>query len=129
MFFYVGDVDFKNLEFDLFTYYSYFFNSKSLFDILREKIHFIYWKFWSLRNILIQNYNVFLLYIDINGNGLNNINNVLFIIYKYIDIIKKEEYKKEYFGNFLKFRKEKSNKDFNKEMFNILTTFSSMIEK
>ena len=37
MFFYVGDVDFKNLEFDLFTYYSYFFNSKSLFDILREK--------------------------------------------------------------------------------------------
>ena len=129
IYFFVGDVDFKNLEFDLFQYYSYLFRSESLFNILKEKNYISSIESFEVSgSILIKKNNVFSLYIDITENGLNNINDVLFIIYKYIDIMKKEGYKKKYFDNFIKFLKEQSNKDFNKEMFNIETTFSSMIE-
>ena len=129
IFFYVGDVDFKDLQFDLFEYYSYLFKSESLMNILKSKnyISTIY-SFEISGSILIQNNNVFSINLELTENGLNNLDEVLLIIYKYIDIMKKEGYKQKYFNNFIKFREDQNNKDFQIEMFNILTTFSSMIE-
>ena len=129
IFFNVGDVDFKDLEFDLFEYFSYLFNSESLIDILKQKdyISSIY-NIEAIGSILIQNNNVFSVNLDLSENGVNNIKDFLLIIYKYIDIMKKEGYKKDYFLNFIRFRQNQNNKDFQKEMFNILTTFSDMIE-
>ena len=129
IFFHVGDIDFKDLQFDLFEYYSYLLKSQSLMDILKQKNYIS-----SINNIeaegaiLIPNNNAFSIIIELSENGLNNIRDVLLIIYKYIDIIKKEGYKKRYFDNFIKLRQNKNNKDFQKKMFSILTTFSDMIE-
>ena len=129
IFFYVGDIDFKDLQFDLFEYYSYLLKSESLLNILKENnyISSIY-SFEVNGVILIQNNNVFSINLELTQNGLNNIKEILIIIYNYISIMKKEGYKKEYFKNFIKFRENKNNKDFQKEMFSILTTFSDMIE-
>ena len=129
IFFHVGDVDFKDLQFDLFEYYSYLLNSDSLINILKEKNYIS-----SIHNIevieavLIPHNNVFSVNLELSEKGLNNIKEVLLILYKYIEIIKKEGYKKIYFENFIKFRQNKNNIDFQKEMFNILTTFSNIIE-
>ena len=129
IFFAVGDIDFKDLQFDLIEYYSYLLNSESLTDTLKEKnyISSIY-NIEAITSILIQNNNVFSVNLDLSENGVNNIKDVLFIIYKYIEIMKREGHKKDYFYNFIKNRQNKNNKDFQKEMFSILTTFSDMIE-
>ena len=79
-------------------------------------------------SILIPNNNAFSIIIELSENGLKNIRDVLLIIYKYINIIKKEGYKKEYFLNFIKFRQNQNNKDFQRKMFNLLTTYSGMIK-
>ena len=129
IFFYVGKVDFKDLQFDLFEYYSYLLNSESLLNILKEKnyissIH----NFEVIGAILIPHNNVFSINLELSEKGLNNAKEVLLIIYKYIKIMKNKGYKKIYFDDFIKFRQNKNNKDFQKEMFNILTTFTDMIE-
>ena len=42
--------------------------------------------------------------------------------------MKKEGINKKYFYDFIKYKRNQNNKDFQKEMFNILTTFSNIIE-
>ena len=37
IYYYIGTVDYKELKFDIVDYYNYLFNSKSLFDILKNK--------------------------------------------------------------------------------------------
>ena len=82
----------------------------------------------AILSIFIKNNCVFNIDLELTENGLNNLKEVLLIISKYIDIIKREGYKREYFNNFIKFKQNKINKDFQKEMFSILTTFSDFIE-
>ena len=129
IFFYVGDINFKELQFDLFEYYSYLLRSQSLMNILKHKnyITCIY-NIEAEGSILIPNNNAFSIILELSENGLKNIRDVLLIIYKYINIIKKEGYKKEYFNNFIKYRQNQNNKDFQEKMFSILTTFTDMIE-
>lgn len=129
IFFYVGEIDFKDLQFDIFEYYSYLFKSKSLMKLLKEKNYIsLIHEFEIEGSVLIKNNNVFSINIELTENGVNNINEVLLIIYKYIDIMKKEGINKKYFYDFIKYKRNQNNKDFQKEMFNILTTFSNIIE-
>ena len=129
IFFHVGDINLKELQFDIFEYFSYLFKSESLMKLLKQKNYIC-----SINNIdaiisiFIKNNCVFNIDLELTENGLNNLKDVLLIIYKYIDIIKREGYKREYFNNFIKFKQNKINKDFQKEMFSILTTFSDFIE-
>ena len=80
--------------------------------------------------VLIQNNNVFSINIKLSDNGINNIRDILILIYKYIEIIKKEGFKEEYFNNFIKYRQNQNNKDFQKEMFYklSLSLYSEIIE-
>ena len=81
--------------------------------------------------VLIQNNNVFSINIKLSDNGINNIRDILILIYKYIEIIKEEGFKEEYFNNFIKYRQNQNNKDFQKEMFYklSLSLYSEIIEK
>ena len=63
-------------------------------------------------------YNIVMqLPIELTENGLNNVRDVLLIIYNYIDIMKKEGFKKEYFDNFVKYKNSRMINMFNKNMF------------
>ena len=118
VFFYLGHINYKLLEYDIIEYFSYLFNSKSLIELLKSK------KYISSMNKLEAylfsdlEYNIVMqLPIELTETGLNNVSDVLLIIYKYIDIMKKEGFKKEYFDNFVKYKNSRMINTFNKNMF------------
>ena len=103
IFFNVGKIDYRKLNFEISKYYEYLFNSKSLLKILKDKDYLAdenikLDKFFSNENNFI-----FILEIILTQKGINNIDDILHIIYKYIDKMKEEGFKKEYFLNFIKF--------------------------
>ena len=107
IFFYIGKIDFKDLQFDMFEYYEYLFNSKSLLKILIEKNYVVEAdKIKTELYDFIENNYYFSLRIILLEKEVVNIKELLIIIYKYIDIMKKEGYKKEYFDNFIKIKKK-----------------------
>ena len=127
--FYLTDINIKDLQYDIFDYFSYLFQSESLLNLLKNKNYIA-----SIHDIStgllmsIHTRHLFEILLDLNQNGMDNLDDVLLILYKYIDIIKKEGYKKKYFYNFIKYRKNYIIKKFNKEMFTLLTSYSNFIE-
>ena len=55
--------------------------------------------------------------LSLTDNGLNKIDEVLNIIYNYIDIMKKQGFKKEYFDNFIKYKQNQNIIKFRKSEF------------
>ena len=101
IFYYLGKVDFQKLKFDIVEYFNYLFNSKSLLEVLRNKTYIaVKDKISVSRTDYLDNNNFFLVTIQLTEEGLNNINDILVIINKYIEIMKNEGYKKEYYINF-----------------------------
>ena len=127
--FYLTDVDMDEFKYDIFEFFSFLFQSESLLSLLKEKNYIA-----SIHDIStgllisIHDKHLFEVLLDLSQNGLDNIDDVVFIMYKYISIIKKEGYKRKYFNNFVKYRRNYIIKKFNKEMFTLLTTFSYLIE-
>ena len=114
--YYIGSIDFKKLKFNIYDYYSFLFNSKSLYKILREKNYISISDYMKLDiNEFIDNNNYFYIEIPLSEKGLNEINEVILIINKYIDIMKEEGYKKEYFINFVKYINSKKILEFKKD--------------
>ena len=111
-----GNIDYKELQFEVIEYLTYLFNSKSLSNILIEKNYIT--QGISLENYAeIENNNVILLNIGLTEKGINELSEVLLIIYKYIEIIKKQGYERKYFENFIKYKRNKQLLDFNKNNF------------
>ena len=116
VFFHIGNVDYKDLQFFISDYYEYLFNSKSLKEILLQKGYLA-----SLDKIhfepcsLIENNNVMELKLDLSKKGVENLDDVLLIIYKYVDIMKEEGYKEEYFKNYMQLKTNQMNINFNKD--------------
>ena len=98
-----GKVDYKNLNFDLTDYYEYLFNSKSLLKILKEKEYIISDGVKLFKKFYNENNFIFFIELILTENGINNIDDILRIIYKYIDIIKAKGFDKKYFINFIKY--------------------------
>ena len=105
IFFHIGNVDYKDFQFNIIEYYDYLFFSKTLLNILKEK------DFITINNrievrthALLENNNVMVIQFYLSQNGIKNIEEVLTIIYKYIDIMKNEGYKKVYFENYIKYK-------------------------
>ena len=127
--FYLTGINTKEYKYDIFEYFSFLFQSESLLSLLKQKNYIA-----SIHDIstglLISVHDKYLFEVlfDLSQNGLDNLDDVLLILYKYIDIMKREGYKKKYFYNFIRFRKNYLIKKFNKEMFTLLTTFSEFIE-
>ena len=127
--FYLKDIYIDDFNYDIFEFFSFLFQSESLLNLLKSKNYIA-----SIHDIStgllisIHDRHLFEILLDLSQNGLDNIDDVLLILYKYIDIIKREGYKKKYFYNFVKYRKNYIIKKFNKEMFTLLTSYSEFIE-
>ena len=104
IFFNIGKVDYKSLNFELTKYFEYLFNSKPLFKILKQKGYLA-----TNDGIIIdrdfsnKNNFIFVIEIILTQKGIENIDDILLIIYKYIDILKTKGFEKEYFLNFIKY--------------------------
>ena len=113
--FHVGNIDYKDLQFDIIEYYDFLLNSKSLLKILKENNYIaINDKIDVFTELLIENNynNILSLELILTEKGLKELDEVLLIIYKYIDIMKKEGYKKEFFENFIKYKNNQNIKSF-----------------
>ena len=127
--FYLKDIDMNDFKYDIFEFFSFLFQSESLMDLLKSKNYIA-----SIHDIStgvlisIHDKHLFEVLLDLSQNGLDNLDDVILILYKYIDIIKREGHKKKYFYNFIRYRENYIIKKFNKEMFTLLTTFSNIIE-
>ena len=131
IFFHIGLINYKEIEFDLIDYYSYLFNSKSLLDKLKEKEYILEIKYINAKKyVLIGNNNVMKLEFYLTEKGLNELDEVLLIIYKYIDIMKNEGFQQKFFYNYIKYKQNLNIKKFKKyeiigEYFNINNVVNS----
>ena len=116
IFFQFGKIDYGALQFEVIHYLQYLFNSESLNNILMEK-NYISQRISFDLAVQIENNNVVQLTICLTEEGVKEISEVLLIIFKYIEIIKKKGYEKKYFENFIKYKRNKQLLDFNKKNF------------
>ena len=66
---------------------------------------------------IMKNNSYFSISLTLTEDGINNVNDILVIVNKYIDIIKEEGYKMDYFYNFIKYINNKNVLNFNKKAF------------
>ena len=105
IFIHIGNIDYKDLQFDIMDYYEYLLNSKSLYKLLIKNDYItISNKINVIEYLVFENNNVVLLEMTLTNKGVKELENVLLIIFKYIEIMKKEGYKKEFFINFIKYK-------------------------
>ena len=129
IFFHIGKVDYKDIQFDLLEYYYFLFNSKSLLTLLKEKEYIISTDRIGVYTFtLIENNNVMDIELALSDKGLKDLNEVLVIIYKYIGIMKKEGAKRELFENFVKYKENLNIINFKKDLFTqrLLDNFISL---
>ena len=111
----IGKIDYQKIEFDIMEYFIYLFHSKSLNNILLEKNYII--DYDAQHFIELENNNLAAVIISLTDLGVENIAEILLIIYKYIEIIKKNGYEKNLFDNFIKYKKSQQILKFNKDYF------------
>ena len=127
----VRNIDYKDLQFDLSQYLFYLFRSESLYQLLIEKNYIAETNYVDV-NILDQienNNNILIFSLILTDEGLNNIQEVLLIFYKYIEIIKKDGAQKKLFENFIKYKKSEQIIKFQKENFNKINEYIRIIVK
>ena len=96
--FYLKDIYIEDFKYGLFEFISFLFYSESLLYLLKSKNYIA-----SIHDIStsllvsVHDRHLFEVLLDLSQNGLDNIDDVLLILYKYIDIIKRDGYKKSIF--------------------------------
>ena len=113
IYYYIGNIRIKELEFNIFGYYMYLFNSESLLTILRNK-NYIVSNLQIGGEFTLDNNSYLYIQIILTEEGLKNINNILQIINKYINVMKSEGYKQKYFDDFIKYKNNQDILSFNK---------------
>jgi secreted Zn-dependent insulinase-like peptidase len=87
----MGDIDFKDLQFNLVEYISYLFNSQSLLEVLKKAGYITNMnKISASLYVQLQNNYVITLEFTLTDEGVNNLEKVLLIIYKYTNLVKSE---------------------------------------
>ena len=118
IFFNIGKVDYKDIQFDLLEYYDFLFNSKSLLTILKQNEYIIDTDRIRVYTFtLIQNNNIMDIELALSEKGLNDLDKVLIIIYKYIEKMKEKGSKEEYFENYIKYKENANIINFQKSSF------------
>ena len=95
-------------------------NSESLMKILRERNYIVIENNIDVivsDDIILENNVYFKIKLTLTENGIDNINDILIIINKYIDIIKEQGYQQKYFNDFVKYINNKIILNFNKQNF------------
>ena len=126
IYYYIGKVDTKKLKFNLINYFYYLFNSKSLMKMLRDRNYIVMDNRPEVSgDILMDNNIYFKIVLYLTETGINNINEILIIINKYIDIIKEKGCERKYFNDFIKYINNKMILNFNKQKFFSGDSFSN----
>ena len=116
IYYYIGNIKTKELKFNIFEYFKYLLNADSLWKILRNNNYIAMSSgLETSGEILLDNNTYLKLKMILTEDGLNNINNVLLIINKYINIMKEEGYEQKYFNDFIKYMNNKDILSFNKK--------------
>ena len=124
----VGKINYKDLNFDIINYYDYLFNSKSLLKIFKEKEYIDTYNGIKVDGaFFLENNYVFSIEIELTENGVNNIEDILLIIYKYIDIIKAKGFNKEYFLNFIKYNHNLILNNFRNKIYEDIKKFRELV--
>jgi len=114
----IGKVDYKSLNFEITDYYDYLFNSKPLLKILKQKEYLASNDGIKLfKEFSNENNFIFVIEIILTQKGIDNIDDILLIIYRYIDKLKAEGFEKEYFLNFIKYNHNLIINNFRKKFF------------
>ena len=118
IYYYLGKIENSKLHFDFIEYLDYLFNSIPLMKVLRDNNYIIMDDYIIVGgNSHLDNNTYFTLSLVLTEKGFNNINDVLVIINRYIDIIKKEGYFEDYFKDFVRYINNKAIIKFNKKNF------------
>ena len=117
----LGDINYKDLQFEVIDYIEYLFNSKYLKDYMVQKDYLINYNFENF--VEIKNNNIIFITMDITNKAVENLNEFLLIIYKFIDLIKTKGYEKMYFEDFIKLKRNKQILKFNKNSLKDLNSF------
>ena len=116
IYFYTGRSDDKELKFDIIDYYDYLFNSKSLSQILISKNYIVSNEKVSIkRDLYLKNNDYFYVSIVLTEEGLKDINDIIIIINKYMELMKEEVYEQDYYNNFVQYVNNKNILGFKKE--------------
>ena len=116
IYYYIGNIKTKEMKFNIFEYFMYLFNSESLMKILRDNNYIaMYSTLETGGEYTLDNNTFFGVNMVLTENGLNNINDILLIINKYINIMKKEGFETKYFDDFIKYMNNKDILSFNKK--------------
>ena len=125
LFFNIKDFNYKDLQFEVVDYLKYLFNSEYLKELLIKKNYLF--EIEVFNHIEIENNNIISVYITLTDEGLEKIDEVLLIVYKYIEILKNKGYEKKYFEDFIKMKKNMQILQFNKNIINNINSFLKKI--
>ena len=120
----LGDINYKDLQFEAIEYIHYLFNSKYLKDYMVQKEYLLDYDFEKYAEI--KNNNIISITMVITNKAVENLNEFLLIIYKFIELIKIKGYEKKYFEDFIKLKRNKQALEFNK---NSLKNINSFLQK
>ena len=116
LFFNMENINYKEIQFELKDYINYLFMSESLFQLFINKDYIAENFYPELGEYLkFENNNVFEIELELSDKGVENLEDVLLIIYKYIEVLKKEGFKNKLFENFIKFKKSEEIRKFKKQ--------------
>ena len=110
------------MQFEVIDFIKYLSNSKYLKDYLIQEGYFLFYDvtFFTKK----KNNNIIQFLFQITNEAVENIDKVLLIIYKYIEIMKSKGYEKKYFEDFIKLkRRNKQILEFNKNAFKDINSF------
>ena len=130
IYYYIGNIKTQEIKFNIFEYFNYLFNCESLNKILRDKNYIaMYSGVETSGDFTLDNNTVFAVQMILTEDGLKNINDVLLIINKYINIMKKEGCKQKYFDDFIKYMNNKDILKFNKKNTISFKSYMNIFEK
>ena len=121
LFYNLGDIDYNDLQFEVIDFIKYLSNSKYLKDYLIQEGYFLFYDVTFFTEI--KNNNIIQFIFQITNEAVENIDKVLLIIYKYIEIMKSKGYEKKYFEDFIKLKRNKQILEFNKNAFKDINSF------
>ena len=118
IYYYIGKLNYTELKFHIFDYFGYLFKSESLFKVLKGKNYIENEEGVSLvESDYLENNDYFIISTTLTEEGLKNINDVLLIINKYLDIMKENGYKKQYYNNYIQYKNNEAILTFTKDFY------------
>ena len=127
IYYYIGKINYTELQSDIIDYFNYLFNSESLFTVLKEKSYIETEEAVLVsRDSNLDNNDYFTISTLLTEEGLKNINDVILIINKYIDLMKENGYKKEYYNNYIQYMNNKDILRFTKNQYFQMKSYASI---